>query len=233
MFRRRVEVTPELLLRRYRDGLFPMAETRDATELFWLDPEPRGILPLDRFHLPRRLRRTALAGTFETTTDRAFEAVIDGCAGPAPGREESWINPQIRSLFLAVHRMGSAHSIECWREGTLCGGLYGIAIGGAFFGESMFSRQRDASKVALAFLVARLRLGGFRLLDTQFITSHLSQFGAVEVSRARYRGMLADATAVDAQWQQEPADLVGAIRRLGAACEDRGVRPMSEGEAGG
>ncbi len=215
MFRRRVEVTPDLLLRRYRDGLFPMAETRDATELFWLDPEPRGILPLDGFHLSRRLRRTALAGGFEVTTDRAFEAVIDGCAAPAPGREESWINPQIRSLFLAVHRMGAAHSIECWQDGRLCGGLYGIAIGGAFFGESMFSRRRDASKVALVFLVARLRLGGFRLLDTQFITSHLSQFGAIEVARARYRGMLAEATAVEARWRQEPDDLLQGVRRLG------------------
>ncbi len=214
MFRRRVEVTPDLLLRRYRDGLFPMAETRDATELFWLDPEPRGILPLDGFHLPRRLRRTALSGSFEVTADRAFEAVIDGCAAPAPGREESWINPQIRALFLAVHRLGSAHSIECWQDGELCGGLYGISIGGAFFGESMFSRRRDASKVALVFLLARLRLGGYRLLDTQFITGHLAQFGAIEVPRVRYRAMLADAVATVARWQQEPDALLDAVRRL-------------------
>ena len=229
MFRRRVEVTPDLLLRRYRDGLFPMAETRDAAELFWLDPEPRGILPLDGFHLPRRLRRTALSGGYETSTDRAFAAVIDGCAAPAPGREESWINPQIRSLFLAVHRMGAAHSVECWRDGVLCGGLYGISIGGAFFGESMFSRSRDASKVALVFLIARLRLGGYRLLDTQFITSHLTQFGAIEVSRARYRGMLAAAIAVESQWHQEPDDLLDAVRRLGPPVDaEPGPEPRPE-----
>jgi leucyl/phenylalanyl-tRNA--protein transferase len=200
MFRRRVEVSPEIMLQRYRAGLFPMAETRDARDLFWLDPERRGVLPLDGFHLPRRLRRTALSDEYEVTVDTRFEAVIDGCAAPSPGREESWINREIRALFVALHQQGHAHSVECIRDGTLCGGLYGLVIGGAFFGESMFSRRRDASKVALVHLVARLRRGGFTLLDTQFITEHLAQFGASEIPRARYLDMLGAATALAARW---------------------------------
>jgi leucyl/phenylalanyl-tRNA---protein transferase len=205
MSRRVVEITAELMLRAYRHGLFPMAETRRGDRLFWLDPEQRGVLPLDRFHLPRRLRRTVLAGAMEVTVDRDFAATITGCATPAPGRDDTWINPQIERLFGELHRLGYAHSVECRQGGTLVGGLYGVAIGGAFFGESMFSFVTDASKVALVHLVARLRLGGFRLLDTQFVTAHLAQFGAREIARDQYKARLAEALEVSARWLAEPA----------------------------
>ena len=181
------EITPDLVLRAYRAGLFPMAERRDGDRLYWLDPELRGVQPLDGFHLPRRLARTVLASTFEVRCDTAFAEVMHGCAAATPDRPETWINPEIERLFGALHVMGHAHSVECWQDGTLVGGLYGVALGGAFFGESMFSTVRDASKVALVHLVARLRLGGFRLLDTQFVTEHLARFGAIEVPRAEYR----------------------------------------------
>ncbi|HYZ23998.1 MAG TPA: leucyl/phenylalanyl-tRNA--protein transferase, partial [Rhodopila sp.] len=183
MSRRSVEVTADLVLRAYRHGLFPMAEGRTGDRLFWLDPVKRGILPLDSFHLPRRLLRTVLSGEYHVTADQNFAGTIAGCATPLPGRTDTWINPQIERLFTEMFRMGYAHSIEAWHHGTLVGGLYGVALGGAFFGESMFSFARDASKVALVHLVARLRLGGFQLLDTQFVTSHLAQFGAQEIPR--------------------------------------------------
>ena len=214
MFRRRIEVSTATMLERYRAGMFPMAETRDSRNLFWLDPEYRGVLPLDGFHLSRRLRRTALSGEFEVVADTCFEAVIDGCAAPAPGREESWINREIRALFLALHCQGHAHSVECLHQGVLCGGLYGLAIGGAFFGESMFSRRRDSSKVALTYLVARLRLAGFVLLDTQFITTHLAQFGAVEIPRARYLALLDAALRRTSRWAQEAGAIQDAIRGM-------------------
>lgn len=200
MPRQQMDITPELLLRAYRAGLFPMAETRAGFRLYWLDPELRGVVPLDRFHLPRRLRRTVLSGRYRVTTDTAFEAVIAACAEAGPRRDETWINPTIERLFVALHELGQAHSIECWDGSELVGGLYGLAIGGAFFGESMFSRARDASKVALVHLVAKLRLGGFTLLDTQFVTPHLVQFGASEVPRAIYRRSLADAIDLPAVW---------------------------------
>jgi leucyl/phenylalanyl-tRNA--protein transferase len=190
MSRRAAPITTELLLRAYRNGLFPMAETRDSERLYWLDPEARGVLPLEKFHLPRRLARTVLSGPYSVTADADFSGVIAACAMPAPGREETWINPQIEKLFTALHREGHAHSVETWLDGALAGGLYGVALGGAFFGESMFSRARDASKVALVHLVARLRLGGFVLLDAQFVTSHLAQFGAVEYARGAYHERL-------------------------------------------
>jgi leucyl/phenylalanyl-tRNA--protein transferase len=212
-----VQFTPELLLRAYRAGLFPMAESRAARHLYWLDPEMRGILPLKGFHLPRRLARTVLSGPFTVTADTAFARTIALCAEPAPGREDSWINLEIESLFVALHQMGHGHSIEVWRGEDLVGGLYGVAMGGAFFGESMFSRARDASKVALVHLVARLRLGGFRLLDTQFITSHLSQFGAMEIPRAEYRRRLAVALETPARWMVAPEGLEQGIRALRAA----------------
>jgi len=162
MSRRPLEITPELMLRAYGAGLFPMAEGRESKKLHWLDPALRGILPLDQgFHLPRRLRRTVLSGRFTITADQDFAGVIAGCAEPAPGRTDTWINSEIETLFTALHRMGAAHSIEVWQDGALVGGLYGVRIGGAFFGESMFSRTTDASKAALVALVARLRLGGF------------------------------------------------------------------------
>jgi len=197
-------LTAELLLQAYRIGLFPMAESREATELYWFDPEQRGIMPLDGFHLPRRLRRTALSDRFQVTADRDFPQVIASCADMRAGREESWINEEITDLFVTLHRMGHGHSIECWQDQQLVGGLYGVALGAAFFGESMFSLERDASKVALVHLVARLRLGGFTLLDTQFTTAHLAQFGAREIPRARYRRLLAQATAREAVWLAEP-----------------------------
>ncbi|GIX17850.1 MAG: leucyl/phenylalanyl-tRNA--protein transferase [Rhodothalassiaceae bacterium] len=188
-----MRLSPEILLAAYSCGLFPMAESRHGTRLFWLDPPERGILPLDRFHVPRSLAKVVRQDRFRVTVDRAFRAVITACAEPAPGREDSWINPAIIALYDALHQRGHAHSVECWQDGELVGGLYGVSLGAAFFGESMFHRARDASKVALVHLVARLRRGGFRLLDTQFLTAHLARFGAVAVPRARYHERLAAA----------------------------------------
>jgi leucyl/phenylalanyl-tRNA--protein transferase len=217
MSRRQLEVTPDLLLRAYGAGVFPMAESRHSHRLYWLDPALRGVLPVDAgFHLPRRLRRTALSARFAVTADRDFMGVIRGCAEPAPGRMDTWINPQIEGLFGALHDRGAAHSIETWQDGRLVGGLYGVALGGAFFGESMFSRVTDASKVALVHLVARLRLCGFVLLDTQFLTTHLARFGAVEIPKAEYKRRLAEALEVPARWRSDlPQDvLAGEIRGL-------------------
>ena len=202
MSRRSFEITPDLMLRAYRAGLFPMAETRRGERLYWLDPERRGILPLDGFHLPRRLRRTVLSDTFEVTADRDFSGVIAGCAAAAEGREDTWINTEIERLFGDLHRLGHAHSVESWQDGKLVGGLYGVVLGGVYFGESMFSRVRDASKVALVQLVARLRLGDFQLLDTQFVTNHLAQFGAVEIPREDYKALLATAVDAPATWHR-------------------------------
>lgn len=204
MSRRSVEVTTDLVLRAYRHGLFPMAEGRAGDKLYWLDPIKRGVLPLDEFHLSRRLLRTVLSDTYTITADRNFAGTIAGCATPVPDRADTWINPQIERLFSDLFRMGYAHSVETWEGGTLVGGLYGVALGGAFFGESMFSFARDASKVALVHLVARLRLGGFRLLDTQFVTSHLAQFGAEEVPREFYKQQLAAAVDHPAVWLTDP-----------------------------
>lgn len=167
-----------------------MAERRDERGLFWVSPEFRGIIPLDNFHVPKRLARTVKSGRFDVRTDTAFADVIRACAAPAPGREQSWINKQIVALYSALHELGHAHSVECWREGVLVGGLYGVQLGGAFFGESMFSRERDASKVALVHLVMRLITGQFSLLDTQFLTEHLAQFGAVAIPRVEYLQLL-------------------------------------------
>lgn len=216
MSRRTLEITPELVLRAYRHGLFPMAETRHGGRLFWLDPEQRGVMPLDRFHLPRRLLRTVLSGAFTVSVDTDFPATIAGCATPVDGRDDTWISPEIERLFTELHRQGHAHSVECRHMGYLVGGLYGVAIGGVFFGESMFSFVRDASKVALAHLVARLRLGGFQLLDTQFVTPHLAQFGAEEIPRASYRTRLVAALDQPARWlpAPEPAALEAELRAL-------------------
>ncbi len=217
MSRRHFDVTPDLMLRAYRAGLFPMAETRRGDRLYWLDPEQRGILPLDRFHLPRRLRRTITSGAFEVTSDHEFARVIACCAAPAEGREDTWINRDIERLFTALHAQGHAHSIEARQDGVLVGGLYGVVLGGAFFGESMFSLARDASKVALVHLVARLRLGGFSLLDTQFVTAHLSQFGAIEIPRDQYKQKLEQAARIPARWICDPeagrlADEIASLR---------------------
>ncbi len=218
MSRRLIEVTPDLMLRAYRAGLFPMAETRQGDRLYWLDPERRGVLPLDAFHVPRRLLRTVMGGGFSVTADYDFAGVIAGCAAAGPGRADTWINPQIEALFIELHRMGAAHSIECRRDGELVGGLYGVVLGGAFFGESMFSLVRDASKVALVHLIARLRAGGFMLLDTQFVTAHLIQFGAHDIPREEYRARLGAALDVPARWIAEPDTgmVEHEIRALGA-----------------
>ncbi len=216
MSRRTILVTPDLMLRAYRAGLFPMAESRAGHRLYWLDPEQRGVLPLDGFHLPKRLLRTVLSGPYTITSNTAFPDIIAGCAASAPGREDTWINPDIERLFIELHRTGHAHSVETWQDGTLVGGLYGVSLGGVFFGESMFSVARDASKVALVHLVARLRLGGYTLLDTQFVTTHLSQFGATEIPRDTYKIQLAAAVATPANWltAPDPAVLLAEFQRL-------------------
>jgi leucyl/phenylalanyl-tRNA--protein transferase len=182
-------VTPDLLLRAYASGVFPMADSADAPDIFWIDPDRRGILPLDGLRVPRRLARAFRSGAIEIRTDTAFAEVVDACAD----RPETWINPEIRALYVDLHRSRHARSVEIWADGRLVGGLYGVVLGGAFFGESMFSRARDASKFALIALVARLRAGGFTLLDTQFVTDHLTSLGAIEISRAEYRRRLAAA----------------------------------------
>ena len=191
-----LEITPDLLLQAYRIGVFPMGERRDDPKLYWLDPRLRAVLPLDGFHLPRRLARTVRARHFDVSADSAFRDVMRACAEPRPGHPESWINEPIIELYGELFERGHAHSIECRRAGQLVGGLYGVSIGAAFFGESMFSRERDASKVALVHLVARLIKGGFRLLDCQFMTEHLRGFGAVEIPRDTFKAQVAD--AVDA-----------------------------------
>jgi leucyl/phenylalanyl-tRNA--protein transferase len=193
-------LTPEILLRAYAEGLFPMAERRGDPTLYWVSPEQRGIIPLDGFHVPRRLARTVRSARFTVTADRCFAEVMRACAAPAPGREESWINDEILRLYTALHVGGHAHSVECWEAGELVGGLYGVRLGAAFFGESMFSRARDASKVALVHLVEGLARGGFTLLDTQFITGHLASLGAIEIPRARYLALLHDALNKEAIW---------------------------------
>ena len=186
---------PDELLNCYATGVFPMGEARDDPRIFLVEPQQRGVLPLDRFHIPTRLKRTVRGDGFTVRVDTAFAAVLDACAAPAPGREDSWINAPIRRLYLELNARGQAHSIECWHDERLVGGLYGVTLGGAFFGESMFSRERDASKVALVHLVARLKRGGWRLLDAQFLTDHLSQFGAVETPQTAYLELLKVARA--------------------------------------
>jgi leucyl/phenylalanyl-tRNA---protein transferase len=189
-------LTAQLLLRAYAAGIFPMAESAESEELYWFDPEQRGILPLDAMHVPRRLRRTVRQGRFDVRIDSDFPAVIQGCAEATEDRPKTWINREIMRLYSTLYDLGFAHSVESWLDGRLVGGLYGVALGGAFFGESMFSREADASKVALVHLVARLRYTGFILLDTQFVTEHLSQFGATEIPRMAYRAQLARALKI-------------------------------------
>ena len=187
------DLTPDMLLRAYEVGVFPMAEDRNDPELFWVDPRVRGIIPLDKFHVPRSLRRTVRRGAFQITYDQEFEAVIEGCAEATGERPRTWINDNIIDLYCTLHRMGHAHCVECRRDGQLVGGLYGVSLGAGFFGESMFSRVTDASKVALVYLATSLMQGGYRFIDTQFITRHLARFGAVEIPRNEYRKLLNDA----------------------------------------
>ncbi len=194
------ELTPELLLHGYGIGIFPMSEARDDPEIFWVDPRRRGVMPLDGFHISRSLRRAMQRSTWTVTIDCDFEGVVDGCAD----REDTWINAEIRSLYSALFQHGHAHSLEVWEEDTLVGGVYGVVLGAAFFGESMFSRRTNASKIALACLVDRLRHGGFLLFDTQFITDHLASLGAVEISRAQYHTQLAHAKERSASFTEAP-----------------------------
>lgn len=194
------EITPQVLLKAYALGIFPMSESADDPGLFWIEPDVRGIIPLDGFHLPRRLARTVASNKFEVRINSDFEAVIEGCAGGGMDRPKTWINARIRKLYGELFDMGACHTVETWQDGKLVGGLYGISLGAAFFGESMFSRVADASKVALVHLVARLKTGGYRLLDTQFTTSHLRQFGAIDVEKRIYQALLAEAIAQEADF---------------------------------
>jgi leucyl/phenylalanyl-tRNA--protein transferase len=203
-----IEITPDILLRAYAAGIFPMAESAEDTSLFWVEPRERGIIPIEGFHVGKRLARTVRSDEFQIRVDHDFDGVIDGCAAPGPDRDRTWINERIRRLYGELFDLGHCHTVEVYREGGLVGGLYGVSLGGAFFGESMFHRERDASKVALVHLVARLRHGGYRLLDTQFLTSHLAQFGAYEVPRRQYRRMLAEAVAGAADWSAWPRDRI-------------------------
>jgi len=186
-------LSPDPLIRAYAAGIFPMAESRDTEEVYWVDPRMRGILPLDTFHIPAKLKKKVRRHVFEIRCDSAFAAVIECCGEAAANREDTWINKPILDAVIQLHEMGLAHSVEAWQDGRLVGGLYGVSLGAAFFGESMFSRATDASKVALVHLVARLRLGGYRLLDTQFVTDHLKQFGAIEIPATDYHTLLEDA----------------------------------------
>jgi leucyl/phenylalanyl-tRNA--protein transferase len=188
-----LDLTPEVLLKAYACGIFPMAENADDPALYWIEPEKRGIIPLDTFHVPSRLARTVRTTPFSVVCDRDFDAVIDGCAAPGPKRARTWINARIRSLYGGLFDIGHCHTVEVYDGTTLVGGLYGVSLGRAFFGESMFHVARDASKVALVHLVAHLKVGGYRLLDTQFLTDHLKLFGAIELPRIRYHRILAAA----------------------------------------
>jgi leucyl/phenylalanyl-tRNA--protein transferase len=201
-----VEITPEVLLKAYACGIFPMAESADDPALYWIEPDMRGILPLDGFHVASRLARTVRNTPLTVHIDRDFEAVIDGCAEPKPDRSRTWINVRIRRIYRALFELGHCHTVEVYDGAELVGGLYGVSLGRAFFGESMFHRARDASKIALVHLVARLKAGGYRLLDTQFVTEHLRSFGAVEVAKRRYHRLLDEAVIGHADFAAMPLD---------------------------
>ena len=209
-------ITPSLLLRAYACGIFPMAESGDDPALYWIEPKMRGVLPLDSFHLPRRLARTVRSDRFDILIDTDFDAVISACAASREGRRNTWINAPIRRLYGELFRHGHVHTVEALREGRLVGGLYGVKLGAAFFGESMFSGERDASKVALAHLVALLKRGGFELLDTQFLTEHLAQFGVIEIPRDDYVKLLDKAVRAEGEFSR--GTLLGSevLAQLGA-----------------
>jgi leucyl/phenylalanyl-tRNA--protein transferase len=213
-----IEITPQVLLKAYSCGIFPMAESADDPALYWIEPQHRGILPLEHMHVPRRLARTVRIGAMQVTFDTNYEGVIEGCAAGRPGRRSTWINARIRSLYRDLFNMGHCHTVEVWSEERLVGGLYGVALGGAFFGESMFSYERDASKIALVHLAARLVHGGFTLLDTQFVTDHLRQFGTVEVDRDEFHRLLEAALKLKADFSRlerdpEPAKVLDILDR--------------------
>jgi leucyl/phenylalanyl-tRNA--protein transferase len=221
-------IDPNLLLRAYAAGVFPMADSRRAREVYWVEPAKRGILPLDNFHLSRSLRKVVKSDRFVVTADRAFPQVIAACAETRIGADGTWINSQIEQACIELFSRGHAHSIECWQDDRLVGGLYGISLCGAFFGESMFSRATDASKVALAHLVARLRVGGFRLLDCQFLTEHLASLGAVEVSREDYVGLLGSAISAGSGAEgASPADFLALDRLAGVLSPVEGPEARS------
>ena len=196
MSNRRLELSPTLLLNAYAAGVFPMADSADDPDIYWVDPAFRGVLPMDGFHVPRSLAKTIRRGAFSVTINRNFDGVLDGCAD----RSETWINNKIRELYGGLNDYGYCHSVEVWVEGELVGGLYGVTLGGAYFGESMFSYRPDASKIALVYLMARLKFGGFTLVDTQFVTEHLRRFGATEVSRSVYHTQLEQALEQNAEF---------------------------------
>ena len=194
------EITPEILLNAYAIGVFPMAESAEDPELFWVEPPLRGILPLDAFHIPASLKKAMRKNPFEVRIDTAFQEVVETCAAPAPDRDSTWINNQIKALYFELFEMGYCHSVECWSDDKLVGGLYGVSLGGAFFGESMFSQKTNASKIALVHLVDRMKRGGFTLLDTQFTTPHLLRFGVTEISKKDYKKLLKEAISNDANF---------------------------------
>src|SRR3954464_12662372 len=201
----RVDITPEILLKAYAAGIFPMAEDADDPSLFWVEPQERGVIPLDAFHVAKRLARTVRSDAFTVRVDHDFDAVIAGCAEPDFDRTRTWINARIRRLYGELFDLGHCHTVEVYDAGgQLAGGLYGVRLGAAFFGESMFHRARDASKVALVHLAARLRAGGFKLLDAQFVTEHLARFGAVEIGRRDYKRLLGRSVEADADWWAWP-----------------------------
>ena len=202
-----IEITPQVLLKAYTCGIFPMAESADDPALYWIEPQQRGILLLDDVHVPKRLARTVRQAPYEVRVDSDFDGVIDGCAASRTGRRTTWINRKIRTLYRDLFDAGYCHTVEAWAGGNLVGGLYGVALNGAFFGESMFSTARDASKVALLFLCARLVHGKFSLLDTQFVTDHLKQFGTVEIDRAQFHTLLEKALAHEADFSALPRDV--------------------------
>src|SRR3712207_2996063 len=214
-----LDITPEILLKAYAAGIFPMAEDAEDPTLFWVEPRERGVIPLDGFRVSKRLARTVRSDRFTVLIDRDFDGVIAGCAAPAEGRAKTWISGRIRQLYGELFDRGYCHTVEVHDGDRLVGGLYGVRLGAAFFGESMFHRERDASKVALVHLVARLRRGGFRLIDTQFVTGHLTQFGATEVPRRIYKRLLKEAVETRADWSAWPRDRavsgVEALRALG------------------
>lgn len=201
-----IEITPQVLLKAYTCGIFPMAESADDPALYWIEPQHRGILPLDAVHVPRRLVRTLRTTPLNVRIDTDIVGVIEGCAASRPGRRSTWINDRIRSLYRDLFNLGHCHTVEVWNDKRLIGGLYGVALNGAFFGESMFSYERDASKIALVYLAARLAYGGFQLLDTQFVTDHLRQFGTIELGRDEFHRLLEKALDVEADFHALPED---------------------------
>jgi len=222
-----IEITPQVLLKAYACGIFPMAESAEDNALYWIEPERRGILPLDRVHVPKSLTRTIRRGGFEVKIDNDFEGVIEGCAAPRSGRRSTWINARIRGLYRDLFALGHCHTVEVWQDGELMGGLYGIHLGRAFFGESMFSKARDASKIALVYLIARLKYGGFTLLDTQFVTGHLSRFGAIEVSRQEFQRLLEGALGTS------QGSVSGSAAAAGGAGRGRGAAAAAGGGGAG